>query len=59
MQTENLTEEQMLGLLYEANVINEFSHFENSEFSTAITSKEELFTLIKLAFEAGVSTGYY
>lgn len=59
MPTKTLTEEEMLSLLSEANVINQFSHFEDGKFHTAITSKEELFALIKLAFETGVSTGYY
>lgn len=48
-----MTKFEIDNLLVEAGVWNEFSHVEDGDLHTAITSYEELVKLINLAYQRG------
>lgn len=45
-------------MLTESNVWNDLAHVEDGDLHTAITSREELEKLIRLAYEYGLDIGY-
>lgn len=50
-------ENEFMDLLHESGVANEFAHWEDGEFVTAITSKDELRKLVELAYREGLEKG--